>query len=57
MDKPRRDRAIAELQRVAMDDVAVVPTHFQENVWATRRGLVLSPRMDEATLAEAVRRE
>jgi peptide/nickel transport system substrate-binding protein len=57
MDKPRRDRAIAELQRVAMDDVAVVPTHFQENVWATRRGLVLSPRMDEATLAEAIRRE
>jgi peptide/nickel transport system substrate-binding protein len=55
MDRPVRDRAIRDLQRIALEDVAVIPTHFQLNVWATRKALKLTPRVDESTLAEDIR--
>jgi peptide/nickel transport system substrate-binding protein len=55
MDRPARDRAIRDLQRVALEDFALLPTHFQMNVWATRKGLALTPRGDESTLAEDIR--
>jgi peptide/nickel transport system substrate-binding protein len=52
-----RARAMAELQRVAIGDLAVIPTHFQINLWATRKGLRLIPRVDESTLADEIRPE
>jgi peptide/nickel transport system substrate-binding protein len=32
-----------------MEDVGVIPTHFQLNTWATRRGISYTPRTDERT--------
>lgn len=55
MDKTTRDAAIRDLQRIALGDLAVIPTHFQVNVWATRKGMKLTPRVDESTLAEDIR--
>lgn len=54
MDPASRVAAFAEIQRRAIADVAVIPTHFQVNVWATRKGLSITPRMDESTLAHEV---
>jgi len=55
MDRGVRENALADAQRLAIEDLAVIPTHFQVNVWATRKGLVLPPRMDESTLAHEIK--
>jgi peptide/nickel transport system substrate-binding protein len=55
MDRGARENALAEAQRLAIEDLAVIPTHFQVNVWATRKGLSLPPRMDESTLAHEIK--
>ena len=55
LDRGVRENALAEAQRLAIEDLAVIPTHFQVNVWATRKGLSLPPRMDESTLAHEIK--
>ncbi|MBL8702377.1 MAG: ABC transporter substrate-binding protein [Alphaproteobacteria bacterium] len=55
MDRARRDAALVGVQRLAIEDLAVIPTHFQVNVWASRKGFAVTPRMDESTLAHEVK--
>jgi peptide/nickel transport system substrate-binding protein len=50
----RRGSAIAEAQRLAIADAAVIPTHYQLNLWAGRKGLRMEPRMDEMTLGQDI---
>jgi peptide/nickel transport system substrate-binding protein len=47
------DRAAVLRQaiKLATDDVAMIPLFNISNSWATRRGLVHEPRMDERTVA------
>ena len=54
---PLEERAAVLRQaiRVAADDVAMVPLFNITNAWATRRGLVHQPRMDERTVAMGTR--
>ncbi|MCH7889859.1 MAG: hypothetical protein IIA00_11385, partial [Proteobacteria bacterium] len=35
---------------VAINDLGIIPLHYQVNTWATRRGLAYTPRTDEATV-------
>ena len=51
------DRAAVLRQaiRLATDDAAMVPLYNITNSWATRRGLVHEPRMDERTVAMGTR--
>ncbi len=54
-----RDARLALLQdatRMAMEDYALIPIHFQVNSWAMRAGLEHTPRTNERTLAWEVRR-
>ena len=53
-DPTRRGALIAQSQRLAVTDAAIIPTHYQVNLTATRKGLTLKPRMDELTLATDV---
>ena len=39
---------------MAMEDLPIIPTHFQVACWATRKGLAYVPRADESTLAESL---
>ena len=55
MDDPMREKIIQTAMRVAMEDVPVIELHLQKNIWATRKGLVYEPRVDEATVAMGVR--
>ncbi|MDB5369763.1 MAG: transporter substrate-binding protein [Roseomonas sp.] len=55
LDDSAREKLMQEAMKVAMDDVALIPLHTQKSVWATRRGLVYEPRVDEETLATEVR--
>jgi peptide/nickel transport system substrate-binding protein len=34
---------------------AYIPLHYQINVWAARKGLKVTPRTDEMTMAMGVR--
>ena len=50
-DDKAREAALIDAERVAMQDVALVPIHIQKNIWAMRAGLTYIPRADERTLA------
>jgi peptide/nickel transport system substrate-binding protein len=57
LDTAKREAMLREAIEIAMADVALLPTHFQVNVWAARKGLRVAPRTDELTLAMSVTRE
>jgi peptide/nickel transport system substrate-binding protein len=39
---------------VAIEDVGIIPLHYQVNTWGMRRGFSYKPRTDEYTLAGSV---
>lgn len=54
-----RDARLALLQdatRMAMEDYAFIPLHFQVNKWAMKSSLLHTPRTNERTLAVEVKR-
>jgi len=46
-DDARREELLRRATRLAMDDLALVPTHIQKALWAMRRGLTYQARADE----------
>jgi peptide/nickel transport system substrate-binding protein len=55
LDEAKREQLLIRIQRMAAEDVAVIPLHIQTNIWAMRRTLAHSPRVDELTRAQDVR--
>ncbi len=55
MDDAKREKLLQDAQRLAMEDVAIIPLHIQTNIWAMRRGLTHTPRADELTRAQDIR--
>lgn len=53
-DDAKREQALQEATRIAMDDVAIIPLHIQKNVWGMKAGLSYVARADEATQAMGV---
>jgi len=39
-----------------MNDVGIIPLHYQVNFWGARKGLTYVPRADEYTLAHLVQK-
>jgi peptide/nickel transport system substrate-binding protein len=56
-DGAARGRILAEAQRIAMEDAAVIPLHFQMNTWALRGRLAMTGRADESALAFDIKRQ
>lgn len=54
VDDAKRDKLLQQATEVAMADQAIIPLHYQVNVWATRKGYAYAPRTDEYTLAQHV---
>ncbi len=48
-------RRLQEASEVAIEDAAIIPLHFQVNVWGLRRGMSYAARADEYTFAHLVR--
>ncbi len=46
-DDAAREKLQQQAQRVAFDDVAIIPLHIQKNIWATRAGLTYVPTVGE----------
>ena len=55
LDDARREKILQDAQRMAFEDVAIIPLHIQTNIWAMRRGLQHTARNDELTRAQDVR--
>lgn len=55
VDFDKRNVILAEAAEVAMGDVAIIPIHYQKNTWAAKKGLKVTARTDEYTLAMSVR--
>lgn len=53
VDDAKREALLRQAVEVAMADVGVIPTHFQVNTWAARKGIAYTARTDERTLAMA----
>jgi peptide/nickel transport system substrate-binding protein len=49
VDDARREKLLQDATQIAMSDVGIVPLYHQESVWATRKGIVYTPRADERT--------
>jgi peptide/nickel transport system substrate-binding protein len=49
LDDAARDRLLQQATKIVIDDQAIIPTHVQVNVWAMKRGLTHTPRVDERT--------
>ena len=57
VDDAKRQSLLAEATEMAMESVAIIPTHFQVNTWAAKKGLRYVARTDEYTLAIGVVKE
>jgi peptide/nickel transport system substrate-binding protein len=55
LDDERREQMLRDATRMAVEDVGLVPLFMLNNTWATRRTLAYEARMDERTIAQAVR--
>ena len=50
-DDVKREALLQRATELAINDLGVIPLHFQVNLWATRDGITYLPRTDENTLA------
>jgi peptide/nickel transport system substrate-binding protein len=57
VDDAKRQTLLAEATEMAIEDVAIIPTHYQVSTWGTRKGLSYKARTDEYTLAIGVEKE
>lgn len=54
IEDTKRAAIFAKASEIAIEDVAIIPTHYQFNTWATRKGFKYEARTDESTLAMSV---
>jgi peptide/nickel transport system substrate-binding protein len=55
LENAPRETLLREATAIAMRDYAVLPTHWVNNIWATRSNVAYEPRMDGFTLATSAR--
>jgi len=55
LDDARREALLQEATRILVNDVGIISTHLQKNIWAMRAGFAHTPRVDERTRAQDVR--
>ena len=51
MDDGQREKALQETTAAAMQDYGIITLWFQQNTWATKKGIAYNARRDEFTLA------
>lgn len=51
VDDAKREKLLQQATEIAMNDVGIITLYHQENLWATRKGVVYTPRADERTFA------
>ncbi len=56
VDDTKRAALLARTSELAMNDLCIIPSHYQTNVWASKKGIKVTPRADEYTLATGISR-
>lgn len=51
MDDKNRESMIQRAAEMAMEDVGLIPLHYEVSTWATTKALKYIPRTDQYTLA------
>ena len=54
VDDAKRKGLLARATEIAIEDVGIIPLHYQVNTWALRKGFTYTPRTDENTDATGV---
>lgn len=54
LDDARREDMLRQATRMLVEDVGIISTHLQRNIWAMRRGFAHDARVDERTRAQDV---
>lgn len=57
VDDAKRQATLAKAVELAMGDVGLIPSHYQINTWAAKKGLAYDARADEYTVAMSVKKE
>ena len=59
VDDPKRAAILAKATEMAINDLAIIPLHYQVNTWATRKeaGLKYLPRTDEAMIMSSLKKQ
>ena len=55
VDDNKREKILQDAVAIAINDVGLIPIHFQVVTWAARKGISYTPRIDERTLAQQFR--
>jgi peptide/nickel transport system substrate-binding protein len=51
VDDENRRTMLQNATKLAMEDLGIMPVHFQFTIWATKKNVTYTPRTDEYTLA------
>ena len=54
-DPVTRRAGLEAATKIALDNVALIPLHFESSIWAFRKGLTYEGRRDQYTLATSVK--
>jgi peptide/nickel transport system substrate-binding protein len=55
IDDKEREKLLQQASKIAMDDVGLIPLHFEVTPWAFKKGLRYQARIDQYTLATETR--
>ncbi|MFM7255941.1 MAG: ABC transporter substrate-binding protein [Betaproteobacteria bacterium] len=56
VDDRKRAALLGEASEIAFNNLGIIPSHYQTNVWASRRGVKVEARADEYTIATGISR-
>ncbi len=54
VDASKREKMLQQSTQIALDNVPLIPLHFESTIWAFRKGLAYEGRRDQQTLATSV---
>ncbi|ETA66183.1 ABC transporter, substrate-binding protein, family 5 domain protein [Bordetella pertussis H973] len=55
VDVAKREKLLQQSTQIALDNVPLIPLHFESSIWAFRKGLTYEGRRDQFTLAMSVK--
>lgn len=57
VDDKKRAELLGKATQMVIEDTAWIPLHYQINTWASKKGITVTPRSDELTLAMGIRQK
>ncbi|KIZ40507.1 hypothetical protein OO17_17480 [Rhodopseudomonas palustris] len=54
IDDAKREALLRDAEKMVLDDYGIIPLHYEQTVWAMKKGLSYAPRVDQYTIAAYV---